>query len=155
MKNLALPIVISVFSFLAAFLTGANAKDMDFRIIYQNHTNVVVADGEITNETPGRFQDFLDTDPFDGFRFVVALNSDGGSLLAGMTIGAMIREWGFQTEVNNYDERTKLGGRCFSACALAFLGGHQRSISDQSTIGFHQFSSKLAKKYPIWIFRKK
>lgn len=72
----------------------ATAKDMTFDIIYQNHTNVVVADGVITAETPNDFRDFLDSEPFDGFNFLIDLNSPGGNLWGGMELGRMIRAEG-------------------------------------------------------------
>src|SRR5215831_16624851 len=61
---------------------------------------------------------------------VVTLESDGGSLLAGIRIGEFIRLRGFVTVVPN-------GARCASACAIAWLGGAQRFMGEQSLIGFH------------------
>lgn len=61
---------------------------------------------------------------------VVALESDGGSLLAGIRIGETIRLRGFVTVVPN-------GARCASACAIAWLGGAQRFMGEQALIGFH------------------
>ena len=125
------------------------AKDMTFEMVYMNHSNMIVAEGDITGDTPDVFQAFLDTDPFDGFRFVMALDSDGGSLVGGLRLGQMIREAGLDTTVQRYllDPMTgKLGydtadGECFSACAIAFLGGVRRKVSEGSRLGFHQFSS--------------
>jgi hypothetical protein len=59
---------------------------------------------------------------------VVLLQSDGGSVLAGIEIGEAIRLKGFQTLVI---------GRCASACALAWLGGTQRFMKAGAQIGFH------------------
>jgi hypothetical protein len=61
-------------------------------------------------------------------RAVVLLQSDGGSVLAGIEIGEAIRLKGFQTLVV---------GRCASACALAWLGGTQRFMKAGAQIGFH------------------
>src|SRR5262245_56663015 len=61
---------------------------------------------------------------------VVTLESDGGSLLAGIRIGETIRMRGFVTLVPN-------GARCASACATAWLGGRQRFMGEQARIGFH------------------
>jgi hypothetical protein len=127
----------------------ATAKDMTFEIVYMNHTNVVVADGDITAKTPEAFQAFLDTSPFDGFRFVVALNSGGGSLVGGMRLGQMIRESGLDTTVEAYPPDATTGkpgyatrpGQCYSACAIAFLGGVRRAKPEEAKLGFHQFSS--------------
>ena len=72
--------IISVGSLLLA--TTAYAKDMTFDIIYYNHTNIVVADGDITYDTPAAFQAFLDTNPFDGFNFLIDLNRQKPATLA-------------------------------------------------------------------------
>jgi hypothetical protein len=56
------------------------------------------------------------------------LQSDGGSVLAGIEIGEAIRLKGFQTLVVE---------RCASACALAWLGGTQRFMKAGAQIGFH------------------
>lgn len=127
----------------------AAAKDMTFEIVYMNHLNTIVADGDITGETPEAFQAFLDTEPFDGFRFVMALNSDGGSLVGGLRLGQMIREAGLDTKVERHPPEPGTGkpgfetapGSCFSACAIAFLGGVRRDVPDVGRLGYHQFSS--------------
>jgi hypothetical protein len=61
---------------------------------------------------------------------VVAFNSDGGSLLAGIEIGKTIRLKSFATVVLD-------GQRCASACAFAWLGGSPRFMGSDSFIGFH------------------
>ena len=60
----------------------------------------------------------------------IAFRSDGGSLLAGIRIGALIRESGFTTLVPD-------GARCASACAVAWLGGLQRLMGSGAKVGFH------------------
>ncbi|QKN14308.1 hypothetical protein HR059_07455 [Sinorhizobium meliloti WSM1022] len=60
----------------------------------------------------------------------VLLKSDGGSLVAGLRIGELIREKGLETAV-------AFDARCASACALAWLGGTKRYMSTSSWIGFH------------------
>src|SRR6266853_5597138 len=61
---------------------------------------------------------------------VVALQSDGGSLVAGIRIGTLIRMRNFPTLVPN-------GSRCASACAIAWLGGTRRFLGERSQVGFH------------------
>ncbi|WP_448149803.1 hypothetical protein [Labrys miyagiensis] len=125
---------------------------MTFNIKYENQTNIVVADGDVSADTPKAFQAFLDTKPFDGFRFEIHLNSNGGSLLGGMQLGRMIRQQGLIADIAQYDPPQPGGdwfgaishpGSCYSACALAFLGGKTRQISEGSKIGFHQFHSTV------------
>jgi hypothetical protein len=93
-----------------------------------------------TGDTPAvvMVQGDLRDEDIDDFRFkvaklssaVVALESDGGSLLAGIRIGEIIRLKGFVTVVAN-------GARCASACATAWLGGVRRFMGEQARIGFH------------------
>jgi hypothetical protein len=61
---------------------------------------------------------------------IVAFNSDGGHLLAGIEIGKTIRLKSFATAV--LDKQ-----RCASACALAWLGGSPRFMDRTAHVGFH------------------
>jgi len=60
----------------------------------------------------------------------VAFRSDGGSLLAGIRIGMMIRVKNFITVVPDQ-------AQCASACAVAWLGGVRRVMGTGSKVGFH------------------
>jgi ATP-dependent protease ClpP protease subunit len=61
----------------------------------------------------------------------VILDSPGGSLLAALQIGEMIRLRGWSTYVV---------GECSSACAMIWLGGVQRYMTPTAKIGFHAAS---------------
>jgi hypothetical protein len=61
---------------------------------------------------------------------IVVFSSDGGSLVAGLRIGEAIHRKGFSTFVPD-------GRRCASACALAWLGGVERFIGADASIGLH------------------
>jgi hypothetical protein len=63
-------------------------------------------------------------------KVVVFFDSDGGSVLEGLSIGEIIRLKGLATVVAN-------DSRCASSCALAWLGGIKRYAGSQSKIGFH------------------
>jgi hypothetical protein len=63
-------------------------------------------------------------------RATVAFRSDGGSLLAGIRIGMLIRVKNFLTIVPD-------GAQCASACAVAWLGGARRFMGAGSKVGFH------------------
>ena len=74
------------------------------------------------------------------------LNSPGGSMSAGMEIGRIIRQTGMATNIGIYageETKSKPGG-CYSSCALAFLGGPYRYISNGSEFGVHRFSNSIA-----------
>jgi hypothetical protein len=60
----------------------------------------------------------------------VAFRSDGGSLLAGIRIGMMIRVHNFSTVVPD-------AAQCASACAVAWLGGAHRFLGQGAKVGFH------------------
>jgi hypothetical protein len=60
----------------------------------------------------------------------VAFRSDGGSLLAGIRIGMLIRVRNFTTVVPD-------AAQCASACAVAWLGGAHRYLGVGSKVGFH------------------
>lgn len=66
---------------------------------------------------------------------VVSFRSDGGSLIAGIGIGELIRSKGFSTLV-------PANTRCASACALAWLGGMRRYMSPDASVGFHAAYNK-------------
>ena len=61
---------------------------------------------------------------------IVVLESNGGNLLAGIRIGALIRQRGFSAVVAS-------ASHCASACALAWLGGKVRYMGEGARIGFH------------------
>jgi hypothetical protein len=63
-------------------------------------------------------------------RATVAFRSDGGSLLAGIRIGMLIRVKNFTTMVPD-------AAQCASACAVAWLGGARRYLGTGSKVGFH------------------
>jgi hypothetical protein len=103
----------------------------------------ISAQGRITDETPDQFREYMQTNS-DGFS--VVLNSNGGSLAAGLELGRLFREYGLNTSVGRvvhgtsyWDDEIFDDGSCISACAYAYLGGASRSIREGNSIGFHQF----------------
>ncbi|MBR1216558.1 SPOR domain-containing protein [Bradyrhizobium sp. U87765 SZCCT0131] len=61
---------------------------------------------------------------------IVAFDSDGGNLIAGLQIGETIRMKNFATLVPDQ-------ARCASSCALAWLGGTRRLMGPRAQVGFH------------------
>ena len=61
---------------------------------------------------------------------LVVFQSPGGNVFAAIEIGKAIHLKGFSTLVPD-------GLQCASACALAWLGGRTRYISDTGRVGFH------------------
>ncbi|MGQ7830923.1 surface-adhesin E family protein [Altererythrobacter sp. Z27] len=61
---------------------------------------------------------------------IVVLYSTGGQLIPAIKIGERIREAGYETVVPD-------GAKCTSACALIWIAGKKRWLSEKGTIGFH------------------
>ncbi|MFT3987171.1 hypothetical protein [Aestuariivirga sp.] len=61
---------------------------------------------------------------------IVSLNSEGGTVGDAVLIGQSIRKHGLKSVVAR---RSK----CFSACAIAWLGGIERYIEPGGSVGFH------------------
>ena len=98
-------------------------------------TALVYLDGRIDAGAPDRLSKAL-----SGVSGKVAiwLNSPGGNLFAGMQLGRVIREHGASTHI--IDSGTLLPGECYSACALAFLGGVYRFNDHGARYGVHRAS---------------
>ena len=90
---------------------------------------VIAIEGDLVPGDDKRFVDIALT----ANSAAVVLNSMGGSMLAGIEIGKAIRLKHFGTYVP--DDLV-----CASACALAWLGGVPRMMSERSQIGFHATS---------------
>jgi hypothetical protein len=75
----------------------------------------------------------------------VYLNSPGGSLIQGMTIGRLLRERGFETNVGKRaaDPRQPAAGVCYSACPFAFAGGVRRALLEGSVLGVHRAANRV------------
>ncbi len=61
---------------------------------------------------------------------IILLQSDGGDLQTGLDIGSLVRMRGYGTAVLD-------GQSCYSACALAWLGGTKRIVGTDGHVSFH------------------
>ncbi len=94
---------------------------------------VVVLNGQIEITGAIDYRTFTELDAVlkqDPRPSTILLNSDGGNVIAGRSIGLLIERSGLDTlvEIN-----------CFSACTLAFAGGHNRRLLDAGRLGFHGY----------------
>ncbi len=121
--------------------------------------------GPITPETPRDFEAYLLRKGESRLKSI-NLNSPGGSLIAGLRLGEILRENGFSTRIGGgpykpeYSVSTSHdyggdGGNeedvpavCASACAYAFLGGVSRDYGDKAHYGVHQFYNQTAVSEP-------
>jgi hypothetical protein len=119
-----LRLIIAILALLFA-CQGADAAKIELQMLGSG-SGLVVVEGDI------------ELADIDVFRLkvhslktaTVAFQSDGGSLLAGIRIGSMIRLKGLITVVPD-------GAQCASACAVAWLGGSRRYVGTGARIGFH------------------
>ena len=98
-------------------------------------TALVYLDGRIDAGAPARLSRALTG--ITG-KVTIWLNSPGGNLFAGMQLGRIIRAHGASTHI--VGSRTLLPGECYSACALAFLGGVHRFVDHGARYGVHRAS---------------
>jgi hypothetical protein len=108
---------------------GAMAEPMSFELVSGGR---LMATGTITPGTSegfaaeiGKRGDYIKT---------VVLNSPGGSASDALTMGRLIRESKFATEVG-------AGKTCASSCPLVFAGGVERRAGDKAVIGVHQVAA--------------
>jgi hypothetical protein len=75
----------------------------------------------------------------------VYFNSPGGSLIAGMAIGRLLRQWGYATHVGKRttDIHELTGAVCYSACPFAYAGGVRRYLERDSVLGVHRAQNRV------------
>lgn len=115
---------------------GIYVKPQDQLDILSGAPIEVMLTGRIDPDAPRRLQQTLR--PFQGKSIIVNLHSPGGSLIAGIQIGRIIRAAGAFTNIGRGDAKP---GECYSSCAFAFLGGTFRYMSKGSVYGVHQAST--------------
>lgn len=107
----------------------------------------VSATGAITADTPREFETFAKTNKLNGA--LIALDSDGGSVLGAMALGRAIRKLGMVTTVGKTVDlpasdggmkRARLAPRayCESMCAFVLLAGVQRQVPAEARVLVHQ-----------------
>jgi ATP-dependent protease ClpP protease subunit len=104
---------------------------------------ILYLDGEIDSTAAARLAAF--TAEHGIRRAAVYFNSPGGSLVAAMAIGRLLREHGYRTNVGKRttDPRKPASGVCYSACPFAFAGGLRRSLEPGAFIGVHRASNRV------------
>jgi hypothetical protein len=118
-------VCVIALSFLA--LTRADAAQIAVKPL-DNGSTLIAIEGELDLADIESFR--IHTESMPVGRATVEFSGKGGSLLAGIRIGTLIRAKKFITMVPD-------GAQCASACALAWLGGTRRLIGEYSSVGFH------------------
>jgi len=109
---------------MLAMISTANAADITTKYQSDGSWNVLVT-GEIKSGDDEKFHRVTDRLPSS---VTVELNSLGGAVAAGLSIGEEIRIRQFGTFINN---------TCASVCGLIWLAGYPRMIMDDAHVGFH------------------
>jgi hypothetical protein len=119
----------------------AYEQEMDFYLPSYG-VQVIYALGEITPNTPARFEAFEAAHP-EWRGGVLVLDSPGGNLYASLQLGDAIRRGGWSTLVGmQYGQPvTKITtmAACASACVYTFAGGVNRFVLTDNVLGVHQF----------------
>ena len=140
---------------LCILLQPAAAEDMKFRLIPFGDpekcgkicAQVIGAEGEIRNDTPRKFLEFVAAHLEDPrVRSIVFLHSPGGGVDASMRLGRMFRKTGVLAVVARiapaepgHGPAVNLpGARCFSACVYALMGAKKRVVPPSSLVGIHR-----------------
>lgn len=100
-------------------------------------------DGEFDQAAPARLARFVVEQQIS--QASVYFNSPGGSLVAAMAIGRLLREQGFSTYVGRRgaDPRQPGSGVCYSACPFAYAGGSRRFLEGDSVLGIHRAANRV------------
>lgn len=103
----------------------------------------VYLDGEFDRAAAARLARFVVEQEIS--RASVYFNSPGGSLVAAMAIGRLLRERGFSTYVGRRgaDPRKPGSGVCYSACPFAYAGGSRRFLEGDSALGIHRAANRV------------
>lgn len=104
--------------------------------------DVITANGEITDNTPYNFLNFVhDNIGHRDLHSVILLDSPGGKVVAAMELGRIWRRLGATAVV----ARPELGRRsrflaasCESACVYALIGARRRVVPPGSIVGVHR-----------------
>jgi hypothetical protein len=154
----AMPIAIlpalALLILLGGFSVGhARAEDMSFRLVSVGDQArcrggcpaVIAAEGEITDQTPAEFAQFVRSNIGRAdLHAIVFLDSPGGKVVAAMELGRIWRRLGVAAIVGRansaYPGSTTqfLAARCLSACVYALIGAKKRVIPPVSIVGVHR-----------------
>jgi hypothetical protein len=109
------------------------------------HAWRIYAAGPIDEDADKRLEEVIQKNNIPQ-RSDIFLHSDGGSLVGGMKLGKVMRKYLLHSNVGQLDLASKVqgspkAGNCYSACAMAYLGGEYRFLMTGSVYGIHRFYS--------------
>jgi hypothetical protein len=146
----ALALLVAVLGFIFPALAEAESGSMTFRVAPLEAgqcgarcPHVIVADGIIETDTPQAFVDFLRAGSSDAsLRRIVFFNSRGGSVVASLVFGHVLREQRITGVVGRFeaDGSGPYIGECLSACVYAMMGAVKRVAPPGSEVALHRMS---------------
>lgn len=123
MRSLA----VLCFVWLLVLTSSSNAAQITVEpVLNSPEVGAIGVQGELSLSDVDEFRKVISRFP----KAIVAFESDGGSVVAGIQIGELIR-------LKNYKTLVPENTRCASACAIAWLGGSQCFMAASAQIGFH------------------
>lgn len=135
--------------------TASAASEMTFRLVALNGGSAIIAaTGQITENTPDRFAEFMDDNPdVRGRRPVVLIDSPGGKVLASMQLGKLLRQVNASAVVaaaqpDGSGGTVVTNAQCFSACVYALMGARKRIVPSSSQVGIHRMFAYEAEMDP-------
>ena len=135
---------------LCGGLSGTHAEEMTFRSVTIGNpavcggscSNAIAATGQITRNTPSRFVNFLQARG-GTTNTIIFLQSPGGSVLASMEFGTLLRRLGAtaivaQIASEGQGSAVLATGQCYSACVYTLIGARKRIVPSRSLVGIHR-----------------
>lgn len=124
------------FRFLLLCLIGISPSAFALEFRQDQKSGEIIATGRVEIDDAEKLAKIITLEYKQRYRIVrnlvtVSLDSPGGSLLGGLRLGYAMRQIGVHT---NIDAKQS----CMSACALAFLGGQERTV--EGKFGVHAAS---------------
>lgn len=116
----------AVISAAALFSASAVCAADFYNQTLDDGSEAIIISGDIVTGDEERFRELSVKYP----EAVVALSSFGGALVPALEIGRMIRLRGYTTVVLD-------GEVCVSSCALIWVAGERRILSEDALVGFH------------------
>jgi hypothetical protein len=119
------------FLFYSLLIFGARA---DLKVVERMADNrlTLFISGTITQSDAAALQAL--SEELDRASFTVQLDSRGGDVSAATKIGRLIRKYEGVTFITSPD----LNAKCYSSCALIFIGGVLRLMDPTSELGLHR-----------------
>jgi hypothetical protein len=117
---------IAAFTLLATGSVSGWSADFSKSPVPNSNADLIAISGDLALGDERKFIDLA----LSSQNALVVFQSPGGNVFAAIEIGKAIHLKGFTTLVPD-------GLQCASACALAWLGGRVRLMSDTARVGFH------------------